>query len=249
MIGHAERVGGHRCTGLGRVAWAGLTALLVVIPAAVVAQAQPPRLDVYSGTFEPSSGPAPGSSSGAQLTVDVPGIDPLEVRLEELRQLMADHLAEDEPHWEHYHPHGSHTASLDPVPGHSELLERLARLVSDVLLPRAYAQAQPPALQVYSDDWGAGSTPAPTGATGPPARLQTDVPMLDEIDVLLRQLRADINTHVANVNAHSHDHPHTHGSGGTQYYILDDTDTDGDGVLDVDEVGFTPNDQTTVPGG
>ena len=104
MIGHSERVGGHRCTGLGRVAWAGLTALLVVIPVTAVAQAQPPRLDVYSGTFGPSSGPAPGSSSGAELTVDVPGIDPLEVRLEELRQLMADHLAETSPHWEH----GSH---------------------------------------------------------------------------------------------------------------------------------------------
>ena len=250
MIGHSERVGGHRCTGLGRVVWAGLTALLVVIPVTAVAQAQPPRLDVYSGTFGPSSGPAPGSSSGAELTVDVPGIDPLEVRLDELRQLMADHLAETSPHWPHGHPHGSHTAlgspdghcgdggcpfdgsgapfsSLAPVPGHSELLERLARLVSDVVLPRAYAQAQPPALRVYSDDWGAGSTPAPTGATGPPARLQTDVPMLDEIDVLLRQLRADINTHVADVNAHPHDHVHTHGAGGTQFYHLAEPDGGG----------------------
>ena len=240
MIGHSERVGGHRCTGLGRVVWAGLTALLVVIPVTAVAQAQPPRLDVYSGTFGPSSGPAPGSSSGAQLTVDVPGIDPLEVRLDELRQLMADHLAETSPHWEHFHPHGPHTASVFPVPGHLELLERLARLVSDVLLPRAYAQAQPPALQVYSEDWGAGSTPAPAGATGPPARLQTDVPMLDEIDVLLRQLRADINSHVADVNAHPHDHPHTHGAGGTQFYNLDATDTDGDGVIDLDD--FDPVD-------
>ena len=239
MIGKRERVDGCGARS-GRVAWAGVLALLAAMPVAVVAQVQPPGLDVYSNQFAPSSGPAPGSSSGDTMRVTVAGIGPLEVRLEELRQLMADHLAEDEPHWEHYHPHGSHTASLDPVPGHAELLERLARLVSDVLLPRAYAQAQPPALRVYSDDWGAGSTPAPTGATGPPARLQTDVPMLDTIDVLLRQLRADINTHVADVNAHPHDHPHTHGAGGAQYYTLDDTDTDGDGVIDVDD--FSPGD-------
>ena len=212
-------------------------ALALSVPLAALGQAQPPRLDVYSGTFEPSSGPAPGSSSGSELKVSVPGIAPLEVRLEALRQLMADHLAETSPHWEHFHPHAPHTsaASAGPVVGHSELLERLARIVSDVLLRSAHAQAQPPPLRVYSDNWDAGSTPAPTGAAGPPARLVTDVPLLDTIDAQLRQLRSDINAHVGNVDAHPHDHTHTHLGGGTQFYQLDQTDTDGDGVIDLDD--------------
>ena len=171
------------------------------------------------------------------MRVTVAGIAPLEVRLDELRQLMADHLAETSPHWEHYHPHGPHThsASVEPVPGHSELIERLAQLVTDLLLRTAHAQGQPAPLQVYNEEWDGPNAPAPAGATGPPARLVTDVPMLDEIDAQLRQLRADINAHVANVNAHPHDHPHTHGAGGTQYFTLDTTDTDGDGVIDVDD--------------
>ena len=148
---------------------------------------------------------------------------------------MANHLAETSPHWEHLHPHAPHTASVVPVPGHSELVERLARIVSDVFLRRAHAQGQPAPLRVYSEDWDAGSTPAPTGATGPPVRLVTDVPMLDTIDAQLRQLRSDINAHVANVNAHPHDHVHTHAAGGIQFYNLATTDTDGDGVIDVDD--------------
>ena len=236
MIGNGERLGGRRRDGPGRVAWTAAVALLVAVPVAAVAQVQPPPLDVYTNAFQSSSGPAPGSSSAAQLLVDVPGIDPLEVRLEELRQLMADHLAETSPHWEHFHFHAPHTAAVVPVPGHSELLERLARLVSDVFLRRAYAQAQPPPLRVHSEDWDAGSTPAPTGASGPPVRLVTDVPMLDTIDAQLRQLRSDINAHVGNVNAHPHDHPHTHGAGGTQFYHLDQTDTDLDGIIDLDDL-------------
>ena len=196
MIGNRGRNDDRR--GLsGSVAWAGVLAVFAAMPA--FAQLQPRELDVYSDQFAPSSGAAPGSSSGDTMRVTVAGIGPLEVRLEELRQLMADHLAETSPHWEHYHPHGPHTASLDPVPGHSELIERLARLVSDLLLRTAHAQGQPAPLQVYNEEWDGPNAPAPAGATGPPARLVTDVPMLDEIDVQLRQLRADINAHVANV--------------------------------------------------
>ena len=187
----------------------------------------PPALEVYRSDFAPSSGPAPGTSSGAEWNVTIAGIEPLEVRLEELRQLLADHLAETNPHQPHNHPHGPHTGEIGEV-GHDDLLEELLALASELLVRTANAQ-QPPPMEVYSERWDAGSSPAPDGATGPDLVLRPDIPLLDTIDQALARLRGDIN-------AHGHTHRHSHVDGGVQWTTVDpNADTDGDGVLDVDD--------------
>ena len=73
MIGNGERLGGRRRTGPGRVAWTAAVALLVAVPMAVVAQVQPPPLDVYTNAFPVEFRPRAGVLERCAVAGGCPG--------------------------------------------------------------------------------------------------------------------------------------------------------------------------------
>ena len=207
--------------------------LLVVISAGAAAQSPPP-LNVYSDDFVGGSTPAPGSAQrGVTIAVDVDVLDAIEAATTDLETRMHAHLGDGGAHQPHAHPHthcppGTFEASVSPTddagapqiaedgaPGLGEcpvlalLDEALTLLVS-----RAEAQSQPPPLQVYDPNMITPGAPAPTSPRNNlDVTLDVDIPLIEQVQALIRALDVEIAAHVAARPGHAHDHPHGNGGG------------------------------------
>ena len=95
-------------------------------------------------------------------------------------------------------------------------LTRAAVVAALAALPLAgaSAQSQPPRLEVYSDDLGAGASAAEAGAQRD-ATIAVDVDVLEELERQTLALEQRMQAHVDDAGAHQpHSHPpHRHGGG------------------------------------
>ena len=232
MIGNRKRVRSSRRVWPGRVGRPASVALLVAFSVAAAAQS-PPRLDVYSGAFAPSSTSAPSSAQrGASILVDVAVLEQLEADTTALEARMAAHVADTGAHQPHGHSHnhgcppgytGGGVVWVDPgpaddvegladgagsVPDDPCLALVLLREAIDLLAPAAHAQSP---LTLYREDLGGPGATAPA-STNPTmaATLTTDIPLIDQVRALITQLDTAITNHVAARPGHAHSHPHTH---------------------------------------
>ena len=210
-----------------------VTVLVLGISASAAAQS-PPRLDVYSDNFSGgASAPAGSAQRGTTIVVDVPALEQLEADTTALEARIQAHLADAGAHQPHGHPHthcppGTREASATPPPGgplageneelaaadpnhsHCPMLALLDAAIG-LLAPNAHAQSQPPPLQVYDPDMiTPGATPPTSGRNVLSTTLPVDIPLIDQVRALIRQLDSAITTHVAARPGHAHSHPHSH---------------------------------------
>lgn len=238
MITTREMGRGGGRGGPGRGTRAALLGALVAMSAVSHAQTQPPPLRVYSDDFRPSASTPPAAvQRGTSISVELPNVDfaDLERRAKALLRRIRRHRNDSDAHQPHGHPHshcppGTSEASAADQPGPRAPVEpadaELARAdvaptqcdlvallgaVLELLAPVAHAQTQPPPLRVYTDDMGGPSHGDRTGTDvrqAPP--LVVDVPLIDTVDRLLRELEVAVPAHIADRPGHGHGHDHSH---------------------------------------
>ena len=98
-------------------------------------------------------------------------------------------------------------SAAQPNDDHCGLLRLLDTAIS-LLARSAYAQ-QPPPLNVYDEDMSGPSQPAPASSRNVlEPTVRADVPLVDQLRRLIREVDLEITAHVADRPGHGHSHPH-----------------------------------------
>ena len=186
--------------------------LLLAASSAVLAQSP---LTVYSDDFTSgSTAPPATATTGAVVVVDIAALPQLEADTTALAARMTAHLADAGAHQPHSHPHEPHgtlgaPAQYTDAHDHSSFEELLAHTI-ELLAPTAHAQ-QPPALNVYNDDRGGPTRPAPSSPQNQLSPvINNQVGLIDTVRNLIADLDQRVTAHIAARPGHAHDHPHTH---------------------------------------